>query len=88
MEIELKLFGSSKILSENDTLLIEVSDNSNIKELRQKLEKLITEKYSKNKLDNLANTAAFFCKDDEIVDDNYKLKDKELISIIPPIGGG
>ena len=88
MEIELKLYGSSKILSENDTLLIEVSDNSNIKELRQKLEKLITEKYSKNNLDNLANTAAFFCKDSEIVDDNYKLKDKELISIIPPIGGG
>ena len=88
MEIELKLYGSSKILSENDTLLIEVSDNSNIKELRQKLEKLITEKYSKNNLNNLANTAAFFCKDDEIVDDNYKLKDKELISIIPPIGGG
>ena len=45
MEIELKLYGSSKILSTNDTLLIKVPDNSNIKELRQRLEKLITEKF-------------------------------------------
>ena len=33
-------------------------------------------------------TAAFFSEKDEVVNDNYKLKDKEFISIIPPIGGG
>ena len=27
-------------------------------------------------------------ENDEVVNDNYKLKNKELISIIPPIGGG
>jgi len=36
----------------------------------------------------LSKTAAFFSENDEIVNDNYKLKNKELISIIPPIGGG
>ena len=43
---------------------------------------------SKNNLENLPNTAAFFSEKDEVVDDNYQLKDKEFISIIPPIGGG
>ena len=33
-------------------------------------------------------TAAFFSEKDEVVNDDYKLKDKEFISIIPPIGGG
>jgi len=36
----------------------------------------------------LPKTAAFFSENDEVVNDNYKLRDKELISIIPPIGGG
>ena len=33
-------------------------------------------------------TAAFFSEKDEVVDDSYKLSNKEFISIIPPIGGG
>ena len=88
MEIQLKLYGSSKILSEKDTLNIQLPDNSNIKELRDILTKMISEKYSKNNLKNLPKTAAFFSEKDEIIDDNYKLRNKEFISIIPPIGGG
>ena len=88
MEIQLKLYGSSKILSEKDTLNIQLPDNSNIKELRDILTKMISEKYSKNNLKNLPKTAAFFSEKDEIIDDNYKLQNKEYISIIPPIGGG
>jgi molybdopterin converting factor small subunit len=49
---------------------------------------MISKKYLKNNLENLSKTAAFFSEADEVVDDNYKLKNKELISIIPPIGGG
>ena len=88
MEIELKLHGSSKILSDKDTLNIQLPDNSNIKKLRDILKKIISEKYSKSNLKNLPKTAAFFSETNEIIYDNYKLKDKELISIIPPIGGG
>jgi len=88
MEIQLKLYGSSKILSEKDTLNIQLPDNSNIKKLRNILTKIISEKYSKNNLENLPKTAAFFSENDEIIDDNYMLRNKENISIIPPIGGG
>ena len=88
MEIKIKLYGSSKMLSENETLLIELPENSNIGQLRNSLKKLINERYSKNNLGNLPNSAAFFSEKDEIINDNYQLKNKELISIIPPIGGG
>ena len=88
MEIQIKLYGSSKMLSENETLLIELPENSNIGQLRNSLKKLINERYSKNNLGNLSNSAAFFSEKNEIINDNYKLKNKELISIIPPIGGG
>ena len=88
MEIQLKLYGSSKILSDKDILNIQLPNNSNIKELRDILSKIISEKYSKSNLKNLPKTAAFFSEKDEVINDNYKLKDKEFISIIPPIGGG
>ena len=88
MEIQLKLYGSSKILSDQDTLNVQLPNNSNIQNLRDILAKIISEKYSKSNLENLPKTAAFFSEKDEVVNDNYKLKDKEFISIIPPIGGG
>ncbi len=88
MEIQLKLYGSSKILSEKDTINIQLPNNSNIKKLRDILTKIISEKYSKSNLENLPKTAAFFSEKDEVIDDNYKLRNKEFISIIPPIGGG
>ena len=88
MEIQLKLYGSSKILSDKDILNIQLPNNSNIKNLRDTLKKIISEKYSKSNLKNLSKTAAFFSEKDEVIDDNYKLKNKEFISIIPPIGGG
>tara|TARA_B100000686_G_C15845854_1_gene504859 strand:- start:5 stop:271 length:267 start_codon:yes stop_codon:yes gene_type:complete len=88
MEIQLKLYGSSKILSDNDILNIQLPNNSNVKKLRDALTKIISEKYSKSNLENLPNTAAFFSEKDEVISDNYKLTNKEFISIIPPIGGG
>ena len=88
MEIQLKLYGSSKILSDKGTLSIQLPNNSNIKKLRDILTKIISEKYSKSNLENLPKTAAFFSEKDEVINDSYKLRNKEFISIIPPIGGG
>ena len=88
MEIQLKLYGSSKILSDKETLNIQLPDNSNIEKLRNILNKIISKKHLKSNLENLPKTAAFFSEKDEVVNDNYKLKNKESISIIPPIGGG
>ena len=88
MEIHLKLYGSSKILSDKGILNVQLPNNSNIQNLRDILTKIISEKYSKSNLNNLPRTAAFFSEKDEVISDNYKLRDKEFISIIPPIGGG
>ena len=88
MEIQLKLYGASKILSNKDTLNIKLPNNSDIRELRDILTKIISEKYSKSNLENLPKTAAFFSEKDEVINDSYKLRNKEYISIIPPIGGG
>ena len=88
MEIQLKLYGSSKLLSDKETLLIELPANSNVEQLRNSLSKIISDKYSKSNLNNLPKSAAFFSENDEVINDNYQLKNKELISIIPPIGGG
>jgi len=88
MEIQLKLYGASKILSDKGILNIELPNNSNIEKLRNVLDKIISEKHNKSDLKNLPKTAAFFSEIDVVVSDTYKLKNKELISIIPPIGGG
>ena len=88
MLIQLKLYGASKILSDKEILDVVLPNNSNVEKLRNALNQIISEKYSKSNLENLPNTAAFFSEKDEVVNDNYKLKDKEFISIIPPIGGG
>ena len=88
MEIQLKLYGSSKMLSDKEILYIELPNNSNIEKLRNTLNQIISDKYLKDSLKNLYKTAAFFSESDEVINDNYKLKDKEIISIIPPIGGG
>jgi len=66
----------------------QLPNNSNIKNLRDILTKIISEKYSTSNLNNLPKSAAFFSEKDEVISDSYKLKDKEFISIIPPIGGG
>ena len=88
MEIQLKLYGSSKILSDKDTLNIQLPNNSNIESVRNILTEIISKKYSKSNLENLPKTAAFFSEKDEIINESYKLRNKEFISIIPPIGGG
>jgi molybdopterin converting factor small subunit len=88
VEIKLKLYGSSKMLSDKEILNIKLPNNSNVETLRDALNKIISKKYLKNSLQNLSKTAAFYTEADEIINNSYKLKNKELISIIPPIGGG
>ena len=88
MEIKLKLYGSSKTLSNQEILNIELPNNSNIKKLREILNKIVSKKNLRNSLESLSKTAAFLSESDEVVNDKYKLKNKEIISIIPPIGGG
>ena len=67
---------------------INLKKNSKIKNLRSFLMNLIVKKKLKNNLRSLPESAAFSNTKDEIVSDNYRLKNKELLSIIPPIAGG
>ena len=87
MKIQLKLYASSKMLSDNDILKVELPNNSNIGDLRNVLSKIISEK-KLDHLQNLPTTSAFFGEHNEVINDKYKLKDEDIISIIPPIGGG
>ena len=88
MEIQLKLYGSSKQLSDSDFLQVQLPENANIENLRSCLNKLVAEKKLNSNLGVLSKTVAFFSDKDEVVSDKYKLKNKEQISVIPPIGGG
>jgi len=88
MKIQLKLYGSSELLSTKGVLSFNLPKNSKIKNLRSSLMNLIIKKKLKNNLGSLPELAAFSNMKDEIVSDNYRLKNKELLSIIPPIAGG
>ncbi|MBO6486775.1 MAG: hypothetical protein HVK37_03535 [Pelagibacteraceae bacterium] len=88
MKIQLKLYGSSELLSGKGVLSFNLPKNSKIKNLRSSLMNLIVKKKLKNNLGSLPEAAAFSNMKDEIVSDNYRLKNKELLSIIPPIAGG
>ena len=44
MEIQLKLYGSSKILSDKDTLKVQLPNNSNVQKLRDILTEIISKK--------------------------------------------
>ena len=88
MKIQLKLYGSADSLSTKGVLSFNLPKNSKIKNLRSSLMNLIVKKKLKNNLGSLPELAAFSNMKDEIVSDNYRLKNKELLSIIPPIAGG
>jgi len=47
MEIQLKLYGPSKILSDKGILNIKLPNKSNIEKLRKVLDKIISEKFTK-----------------------------------------
>ena len=80
-----------KLLVQDTEIRLIVDNSSNdsiIEKVMDILSKIISEKHSKCNLENLPKTAAFFSEKNEVIDDSYKLRNKEFISIIPPIGGG
>ena len=58
-------------------------------EFRNKLIDYLDEKFSGNEnYKKIVNSSAFCSADNNIISDNYKIKNNEKIAIIPPIGGG
>ena len=89
MKVKLELFGISRDFSNQSSLDFEVDKNSTIKDIRNKLIDYLDEKFSENKnYKKIVNSSAFCSADNNIISDNYKIKNNEKIAIIPPIGGG
>ena len=89
MKIKIKLFGNCKDIFRAHILQINFDKGAKVKNIRNKLIKIIEEIYSNNKtFKDLIKKSAFCSERDEIVNDTYKLNKDKTISIIPPIGGG
>ena len=89
MKIKIELYGASRDFSNQSFLDFEVDKNSTIKDIRNKLIDYLDEKFNGNEnYKKIVNSSAFCSENNNIVSDNYKIKNNEKIAIIPPIGGG
>ena len=89
MKITVELHGATKDLSKNNFLEFEIKKNSSIKDIKIQILKFIEKNFNDNQnLKKLILSSAFCSEEDEIVSENYKINDNQVIGIIPPIGGG
>ena len=88
MKIKVELFGVCRELSDQDFINLDFDNEIIIKDLRDKMIEIVKEKFptNDNYLEMVKKSA--FSNNDEIVGDEFKIKDKQTVSIIPPIGGG
>ena len=88
MKIKVELFGVCRELSDQDFINLDFDNEILIKDLRDKMIEIVKEKFptNDNYLEMVKKSA--FSTNDEIVSDEFKIKDKQTVSIIPPIGGG
>jgi len=89
MKVSVELYGATKDLSKNNLLELEVKKNSSIKDIKIEILEIIEKNFKGNQnLKKLVQSSAFCSEEDEIISENYKIIDSQVIGIIPPIGGG
>jgi len=89
MKVTIELHGATKDLSENNFLEFEIKKNSSIKDIKIQILEFIEKNFKGNQnLKKLIQSSAFCSEEDEIVSENYKINENQVIGIIPPIGGG
>ena len=89
MKVKIELFGASRDFSNHNSLDLNLNNNSTIKDIRNELINYLDKKFSGNEsYKKIVNSSAFCSENNNIVSDNYKIKNNEKIAIIPPIGGG
>ena len=89
MKVKIELFGVSRDFSSHNSLDLNLNNNSTIKDIRNELINYLDEKFNGNEgYKKIVNSSAFCSENNNIVSDNYKIKNNEKIAIIPPIGGG
>ena len=87
--MKLELYGASRDFSKESFIIFNLKEKSTIKELRVAIIKFIEEKFKDNEnYKKIVNSSAFCSDKDDIISDNYKISNNEIIGIIPPIGGG
>ena len=88
MKVIIELFGASRDFSDQNSLELDIENNSSIKDVRKKILDYLNINFKGNEnFIKIVNSSAF-CSNDDIISDNYKITNKEKIAIIPPIGGG
>tara|TARA_B100000029_G_scaffold88531_1_gene78368 strand:+ start:422 stop:691 length:270 start_codon:yes stop_codon:yes gene_type:complete len=89
MKVTVELHGATKDLSKNNFLEFQIKKNSSIKDIKIKILEFIEKNFKGNQnLKKLIQSSAFCSEKDEIVSENYKINENQVIGIIPPIGGG
>ena len=89
MKVSVELYGATKDLSKNNFLEFEIKKNSSIKDIKIQILEFIEKNFKGNQnLKKLVQSSAFCSEEDEIISENYKINDNQVIGIIPPIGGG
>ena len=89
MKVKIELFGASRDFSNHNSLDLNLNNNSTIKDIRNELINYLEEKFNGNEgYKKIVNSSAFCSENNNIVSDNYNIKNNEKIAIIPPIGGG
>ena len=89
MKVKIELFGAARDFSDQNILELTLNNDSTIKDARIEIIKYLKKNFDGNKdFVRIVNTSAFSSENNNIVSDNYKIKNNEKIAIIPPIGGG
>ena len=89
MKVTVELHGAARDLSKSNFLEFETKKNSSIKDIKIEILEFIEKNFKGNQnLKKLIQSSAFCSEKDEIVSENYKINENQVIGIIPPIGGG
>ncbi len=81
MKVRILYFSSIKDKIKKQNEEIEITEETTIKELKEKL----IEKYPE--AEGIINKS-MFAVNEEYVSDTYKLKEGDLVAVIPPVSGG
>ena len=89
MKIKLDLFGASRDFSNKDYLEFNIKEQIEIKDFRKEIIDYLDKNFKGNEnFITIVKTSAFCSEDNNIINDNFKIKKEQKIGIIPPIGGG
>ena len=89
MKIKLELFGASRDFSNKDYLEFNIKEQLEIKDFRNEIINYLNKNFKGNEnFVKIVKTSAFCSEDNQIINDNFKIKKDKKIGIIPPIGGG